>query len=408
MPVGKASGSTSSQEFSGSDIISRQAVLCHRILRSLEATCEDHTNIVDRESWDAILIFLLAINDSLLSVPTERDDIGTNLCQRIVSSLFVVWLNACHRCFPTPSFWKTFHELCIKLRHRHDVVDQWSLTCIALTQRLVQLSQSAQAAPVAPSPLPATGLAVLMDMDYDVVSQTWFRFLHLIGNPVELSIPSSIAKSLRETGSPAINGMESGVESKQHPCLNDLPENFKRAMKGISSLVNSFLGVPVHDDRSESPADSSISPSVPRRPNNRPASKGPLTVVKQQLSNRNSHGVNLAPTLPADGQPYLPVPSTTTPQPTASSDSKIFSSRPKVNSVLNILGNWLFSASLIGSDMSDANELVALRREHSNSSSSLNTADIRRSSNSDRTSFHDSSSLSSEHFEAGQGSNSSD
>jgi hypothetical protein len=33
------------------------------------------------------------------------------------------------------------------------------------------------------------------DMSYDCIAQTWFRFLHSLGNPVELSRPSIISQT---------------------------------------------------------------------------------------------------------------------------------------------------------------------------------------------------------------------
>jgi len=102
---------STTSDVSSSDMTSRQAVLCHRILRTLEGICCDDSNQLDSESWDTILIFLLSINDTLLSGPVDKEDIGTNICDRIVKSLFEVWLISCQRCFPSQCFWKTFHEL---------------------------------------------------------------------------------------------------------------------------------------------------------------------------------------------------------------------------------------------------------------------------------------------------------
>ncbi|KAI1295337.1 Ral GTPase-activating protein subunit beta [Halotydeus destructor] len=361
---------SNAQELNNGDIVSRQAVLCHRILRQLETICEDQTSKIDNESWSSILVFLLAINDSLLSTPTEKDDIGTNLCQRIVSSLIEVWLIACQRCFPTPSFWKTFHQLCITLRHRQDVVDQWSRVCLCLTQRLVQLSQpstspvTAASSLSSPSPSPSSH-SILLEMDHEVVSQTWLRFLHAIGNPVDLSNPAAIAKTLRDNG--LTTGSISAIDSR-HPSLNDLPENFKRAMRGLSWLVNTFLGLPIPQEKLESFVDPTVSPSVPRKPGHKPTAKGIIQVLGGK-STRHQNSTNLEPQSATQAQP--PPPSSST----FHLDFKISGARPKVNSVLNILGNWLFSASLLSSELvaSEPTESVSLR---SNSSASVNSNDF--------------------------------
>lgn len=53
------------------DVINRQAVLCHRVLRTLQHTAQVST-ILTRETWEALLLFLLAINQILLSPPTVK------------------------------------------------------------------------------------------------------------------------------------------------------------------------------------------------------------------------------------------------------------------------------------------------------------------------------------------------
>lgn len=55
--------------FLGADIINRQALYCHRVLRTIEAVAQEST-MIDRETWDALLLFLLAINDTLLAPPS--------------------------------------------------------------------------------------------------------------------------------------------------------------------------------------------------------------------------------------------------------------------------------------------------------------------------------------------------
>lgn len=106
----------------GSDVINRQTVLCHRVLRTLQNIAQN-SQILLRETWESILLFLLAINQLLLSHPVC--DVGDQLCERILSVLFEIWIVACFKCFPSPSLWKTFTESCAKWRHRMALVEQW-------------------------------------------------------------------------------------------------------------------------------------------------------------------------------------------------------------------------------------------------------------------------------------------
>lgn len=122
-----------------SDTINRQAVLCHRVLRTLQQTAQI-SQIMTRETWESLLLFLLAINEVLLAPPTVKDDVGDQLCERVLSVLFEVWLLACVRCFPSPSLWKTLQESCAIWRHRIALVEQWNRVNLALTARLLEFT----------------------------------------------------------------------------------------------------------------------------------------------------------------------------------------------------------------------------------------------------------------------------
>jgi len=57
--------------FLGTDTINRQAVLCHRVLRTLHDLSRT-SKIIEPETWEVLLLFLLAINDALLAPPTVK------------------------------------------------------------------------------------------------------------------------------------------------------------------------------------------------------------------------------------------------------------------------------------------------------------------------------------------------
>ncbi|KAG8282593.1 hypothetical protein J6590_033297 [Homalodisca vitripennis] len=118
------------------DTINRQAVLCHRVLRTLQHVSH-HSVLMDRETWEVLLLFLLAINDTLLAPPTVKDDVGDQLCERVLSVLLEVWLVACTHHFPSPPLWKTLREMSMTWRHRMALVEQWNRVNLALTQRLL-------------------------------------------------------------------------------------------------------------------------------------------------------------------------------------------------------------------------------------------------------------------------------
>ena len=67
---------------------------------------------MERETWDSLLSFLLAINDALLAPPAVKDDVGDQLCERVLGVLYEIWLIACVKSFPGPTLWKTFQVRC--------------------------------------------------------------------------------------------------------------------------------------------------------------------------------------------------------------------------------------------------------------------------------------------------------
>ncbi|XP_073825989.1 ral GTPase-activating protein subunit beta isoform X10 [Musca autumnalis] len=229
----------------GVDTIRRQAVLCHRVLRTLQQTAEI-SQTMERETWESLLLFLLAINETLLAPPTIKDDVGDQLCERLLQVLFEVWLLACVRCFPSPSLWKTLQESCSMWRHRVALVDQWNRVNMALTARLLEFTYGA-AFPELKIPDEDAQL-IPQGMTNDCVAQTWYRFLRTIGNPIALCSPHIISKSSHFVQWALTH--DKGAETYQHPCLQALPLIFLKTIKGISNQVDAFLGIYVAPQRS--------------------------------------------------------------------------------------------------------------------------------------------------------------
>lgn len=75
-------------------------------------------------------------------------------------------------------------------------------------------------------------------MTDETVVQSWFRFLHTIGSPVDLSRPQIISQTPKFLQ----YAMISDADPSSHPCLRVLPLNFLIAIKGVSNLVDAFLG----------------------------------------------------------------------------------------------------------------------------------------------------------------------
>ncbi|CAN8022400.1 unnamed protein product [Ixodes persulcatus] len=241
------------------NMISRQAVLCHHVLRRLQSVAQDSTTI-EKETWDEILLFLLAVNDVLLAPPSRKDDMGSHLCERILTALFEVWLLACHRCFPSPNLWKTLRELCCTWRHRGALVEQWNRVNLLLTARMLRLMYGHHYPDLK---LEEDAQVLPAEMTGEQVAQAWYRFLQLLGDPVDLCRPELISQtpgfySLLETA-------DTVVDPFQNPCLSALPHIFQRAMAGLATLVDAFLGishVAIEDDHQKSFSSHSSASSV--------------------------------------------------------------------------------------------------------------------------------------------------
>ncbi|XP_040463902.1 ral GTPase-activating protein subunit beta isoform X3 [Falco naumanni] len=218
---------------------SSQMRLCLQVLKAVQKLAHEST-IMARETWEVLLLFLLQINDTLLAAPTVQGGIAENLAEKLIGVLFEVWLLACTRCFPTPPYWKTAKEMVANWRHHPAVVEQWSKVICALTSRLLRFTYGPSFPPFK-IPDEDAGL-IPPEMDNECVAQTWFRFLHMLSNPVDLSNPAIISSTPKfQEQFLNVSGMTQ--ELNQYPCLKHLPQIFFRAMRGISCLVDAFLAI---------------------------------------------------------------------------------------------------------------------------------------------------------------------
>uniref|UniRef100_A0A9J7Y6D4 Ral GTPase-activating protein subunit beta n=1 Tax=Cyprinus carpio carpio TaxID=630221 RepID=A0A9J7Y6D4_CYPCA len=313
--------------------------LCQQVLSAVQKLARDSSGMA-RETWEVLLLFLLRINDTLLAPPTVGGGIAEKLAEKLISVLFEVWFLACTRCFPTPPYWKTAREMLANWRHHPPVVEQWSKVIAALTSRLLRFMYGPS---FPPFKVPEEDASLIpAEMDNDCVSQTWYRFLHMLSNPVDLSNPV-IVSSTPKFQEQLLGGNSVPHEVIQHPCLKQLPQIFFRAMRGVSCLVDAFLGIsrprsdsapPTPVNRLSMPTPSTTTNTTP--PHNRrhrttavvkTASKTSTTKVSQQPSSTSPLS---SPNQTSSEPRPLPAPT-----------------RPKVNSVLNLFGQWLFDAALV-------------------------------------------------------------
>ncbi|KAM7006209.1 ral GTPase-activating protein subunit beta [Tautogolabrus adspersus] len=200
--------------------------LCQQVLCAVQSLARESA-VMSRDTWETVLNFLLRVNHTMLAPPTTASE---QLSELSMAVLFEVWLLSCSRCFPSRSLWQTGRQMLSSWRHQPAVVAQWSRVSSALTSRLLLLTLGPS---FPPFKVPDEDAALIpADMDDERVSHTWFRFLHLLSNPVDISRQGHVGSS-----PPSV---EEAIRGDSH-----LPHIFFRAMRGVSTLVDAFLGVAV-------------------------------------------------------------------------------------------------------------------------------------------------------------------
>ncbi|XP_076740690.1 ral GTPase-activating protein subunit beta isoform X3 [Maylandia zebra] len=200
--------------------------LYQQVLCAVQVLAKEST-MMSRDTWETLLHFLLRINHAMLSPATAAGGVSDML----MAVLLEVWLLSCSRCFPSRSLWQTCRQMLSSWRHQPAVVEQWCRVVAALTSRLLQLTFG----PSFPHfKVPEEDAALIPeDMDDKRIPQTWFRFLHLFSNPVELSRTAAVVPSQVSQGEVLRRGD------------SQLPNIFFKAMSGVGILVDAFLGVTV-------------------------------------------------------------------------------------------------------------------------------------------------------------------
>lgn len=338
-----------------------QIRLCLQVLMAVQKLARESV-IMTRETWEVLLLFLLQINDTLLAPPTAAGSIAENLADKLIGVLFEVWFLCCTRCFPSPPYWKTAREMVGNWRHHPAVVEQWSRMICALTSRLLRFTYGPSFPPFKVSEEDAS--LIPAEMSNDCVAQTWFRFLHMLSNPVDLSNPAIIS-STPKFQEQLLNVSGMTQEVTHHPCLKQLPQIFFRAMRGISCLVDAFLGVavfkssmcdrlppygisrPRSDSAPPTPVNRLSMPQVSTSINTTPPhSRRHRTVTVNKTTMKTTTAGTTHPSK-VPHQPSSTSPLSSPNQTSCEPRPLPAPARPKVNSILNLFGTWLFDAALV-------------------------------------------------------------
>ena len=214
-----------------------QAKFCSQVLYHVKTIVQEAK--LGKDTSEIVLKFYLGISGHLLSAPPMQGGLAEHLCEQLINSLMIVWLHISCAHFPSPTLWHTLREMFLSWRHHHILILQWNklmyvLTCKVLTilfgprYSLPRLYKDDYSEPII---LPN-------NMTNEVTVQCWFRFLHILGNPVALCKIQEISG----TSYFMEYALEQGRSPDCHPSLKTLPDSFYKAMKGVSVLVGMFLG----------------------------------------------------------------------------------------------------------------------------------------------------------------------
>ena len=343
-----------------------QASLCVKVLQALQSAASSPTVNMSSQTRESLLHFLLVINNKLLSPPYLPGSLTEYLGDRLISVLLEVWLHACKYFFPTPSEWKTLQELCMCWRHHSSMINYWSRTSLILTRKVIHYMYG----PTFPVFSLASGkgdVKVPDDFDDNTLIQSWFRILHVIGNPVELC-NRTIISDTRPFKEFALV-CEEVVSPSTHPCLDCLPDIFLQAMKGIAVFVNSFLGVMTTH---EEPVKHTPIPAPIKSPSPASSKKREMKTLSVGASLSSTSGLSSrAKTMPSRHSSCSIVSEThdiVKERARAASalqgspfDMNAFGPSvvmPTVDSLLHLFGAWLFEASLAKVNMKASAEDV--------------------------------------------------
>ncbi len=249
--------------------LENQAILCKRILHILHNAIVHPATRMARETWDCLLCCLLRVSNIILAPPAESLSLATNLKATPVHVLFEAWLRASIHSFPRPQLWKSLYELCSQWRHHRCLANQWTRLVYTLTYHVIShLYTMNFLKDIVPSShrLDDNFKHIIAEMPYDVLVQCWYRMLHTLGNPVELSYPRIITNSpafqkyfTDREGGGEINRSksQSSTTSSANPGGggaaadlgvdgNLLPLIYHELMRGVATLVYLFLGQDVY------------------------------------------------------------------------------------------------------------------------------------------------------------------
>lgn len=181
---------------------------------------------------------------SALGTDSQMDalSVAESAADCVAELLATVWIQACTHCFPRPQMWITLKE-CVKVwRHHAAFVSHWSRVVSTLTGRLLldlnhpnMVTADSEVSP------PSTDFSLTHDlprgMSAESVREAWYRFLYLLGNPVDFCDPRTLVTPVFERYRKSTGSDRVSVAPIYMPYIYHI------VVRGLSSVVDGFLGI---------------------------------------------------------------------------------------------------------------------------------------------------------------------
>ncbi|KAI6659313.1 Ral GTPase-activating protein subunit beta isoform X8 [Oopsacas minuta] len=333
--------------------------LCQLALRSIHCVgTGTGGDVLSQSAWTTLLTSLIEIGDKFLPLPSKYKDLASNICAEFIRILFDLWVRSCAHHFPSPPLWSRLKQSCMNWRHRTPVITQWDKMVNALTKGIVLeiYTQNQETVQDSPTGRPISGIewretefrSADFYLEKEPLYQCWYRFLHTIGNVVELSYPDVI---LRQFDNEATE-----LAEEHKPDLTNLPTIFWIALHSIDQQVDLFLSstspkeqVLFQKDSTAGQPVISITPAANRPKALRGAASLPSStknIKASSLSSQSTQNINATPT-PRFLSPTLLSQTLSTAQLQAKASITCMlpvTMRTSANTLLHIFGAWLFEA----------------------------------------------------------------
>ncbi|CAH0513347.1 unnamed protein product [Peronospora belbahrii] len=227
-----------------------------------------------------------------------RNQLGNKLCGQLVRLLFEVYLRSLPQCGPRGELWGLLQKFCRRWIHRTLVIEQWNAITLGLTRSLMRQIHDRNASNEIEIIWADSRQPSKFELESPMLAYAWYRLFRVIG----------------------------------HPSAIFDPDVYLAALKGVSRLADEFARIE----------------KVPRVQwehvlgalNQAPDRDSPVFQGVQNGDADASNDVSAAAPLTSSEQPRAP---------------------PDLNSILRLLGPWLFDACLTRKPRFAAGRSEALR-----------------------------------------------